>query len=154
MTIKFAVFLTLTLLSFGIAGQAEAKDKHGRKDGQRYENESVTWDNDRDGKTTIAIGIDGDDRTIISRYLRDNYQRKCPPGLAKKNNGCLPPGQAKKYALGRPVGNFGNLPNDLLNLLSPPRGYRYVKVDTDIVLIGEATKKAIDAVTLLSAVGQ
>ena len=36
----------------------------------------------------------------------------CPPGLAKKNNGCLPPGQAKKlYNAGQryPVGNYGNL---------------------------------------------
>ena len=28
-------------------------------------------------------------------------QRGCPPGLAKKNNGCLPPGQAKKLARGQ-----------------------------------------------------
>jgi hypothetical protein len=25
------------------------------------------------------------------------YDRSCPPGLAKKGNGCLPPGQAKKH---------------------------------------------------------
>jgi opacity protein-like surface antigen len=33
----------------------------------------------------------------------------CPPGLAKKNNGCLPPGQAKKlYNIGqRWPGNYG-----------------------------------------------
>jgi hypothetical protein len=28
-------------------------------------------------------------------------QRGCPPGLAKKNSGCLPPGQAKKLRLGQ-----------------------------------------------------
>jgi hypothetical protein len=28
-------------------------------------------------------------------------QAGCPPGLAKKNNGCLPPGQAKKLAIGQ-----------------------------------------------------
>ncbi|GAA4022501.1 hypothetical protein GCM10022280_23940 [Sphingomonas swuensis] len=28
-------------------------------------------------------------------------QPGCPPGLAKKNNGCLPPGQAKKLAIGQ-----------------------------------------------------
>ncbi len=26
--------------------------------------------------------------------------RGCPPGLAKKNNGCLPPGQARKLGVG------------------------------------------------------
>ena len=35
----------------------------------------------------------------------------CPPGLAKKGNGCLPPGQAKKlYNVGQRYNrNFGNL---------------------------------------------
>jgi len=35
----------------------------------------------------------------------------CPPGLAKKNNGCLPPGQVKKlYNVGQRYNrNFGNL---------------------------------------------
>ena len=34
----------------------------------------------------------------------------CPPGLAKKNNGCMPPGQARKlYSIGQryPV-NYGD----------------------------------------------
>jgi hypothetical protein len=37
----------------------------------------------------------------------------CPPGLAKKNNGCLPPGQAKKlYNVGhRFPQHYGNLWN-------------------------------------------
>jgi hypothetical protein len=35
----------------------------------------------------------------------------CPPGLAKKNNGCLPPGQAKKlYNVGqRWPGSYGQM---------------------------------------------
>ena len=35
----------------------------------------------------------------------------CPPGLAKKHNGCMPPGQAKKlYRIGqRYPRNYGNL---------------------------------------------
>ena len=28
----------------------------------------------------------------------------CPPGLAKKQNGCLPPGQARKYGIGERIG--------------------------------------------------
>jgi hypothetical protein len=30
----------------------------------------------------------------------DGAEGGCPPGLAKKNNGCLPPGQAKKLGTG------------------------------------------------------
>jgi hypothetical protein len=45
----------------------------------------------------------------------------CPPGLAKKHNGCLPPGQAKKlYNVGQrfPLGygqawNYNQIPYDL-----------------------------------------
>ncbi len=46
-----------------------------------------------------------------------SYGKSCPPGLAKKGNGCLPPGQAKKaYAVGAllPVAYYQqyNLPAD------------------------------------------
>lgn len=40
------------------------------------------------------------DRYDRDRYERDRHNsywgRSCPPGLAKKRNGCQPPGQAKK----------------------------------------------------------
>jgi hypothetical protein len=41
---------------------------------------------------------------IAQSYYGGQYgyaQRGCPPGLAKKNNGCLPPGQARKLAIGQ-----------------------------------------------------
>lgn len=46
----------------------------------------------RDGDYRDRDGDRWDDR---DRWAgRDG---RCPPGLAKKNNGCLPPGQAKRY---------------------------------------------------------
>jgi hypothetical protein len=58
----------------------------------------------------------------------------CPPGLAKKNNGCMPPGQAKKLyrgqrwqtAYGSRYG-FGQIPYDLRNRydLDPRDRYYY-----------------------------
>lgn len=50
---------------------------------------------DRDG---IDIRIGSRDGGLIERVLyRDaGFLDGCPPGLAKKRNGCLPPGQAKK----------------------------------------------------------
>ncbi len=55
-----------------------------------------------------------DSRTV--RYDRNgrlyalDTRGNCPPGLAKKNNGCTPPGQAKKlYNVGQRYNrNFGN----------------------------------------------
>ena len=51
------------------------------------------------------------------RYDRNGHsyamdaRGNCPPGLAKKNNGCNPPGQAKKlYGVGQRYNrNFGNV---------------------------------------------
>ncbi|MBI1216042.1 MAG: hypothetical protein GC185_09525 [Alphaproteobacteria bacterium] len=105
----------------------------------------------------VSIHIGTEDRNVIRTYLRDNYRAKCPPGLARKHNGCLPPGIAKKYGIGRPLPEgveYRELPGDLLRELHhAPHGYRYVRVDKDVLLISEATKKVVDAVTLLSAVG-
>ncbi len=55
------------------------------------------------------------------RLYAFNARGTCPPGLAKKDNGCMPPGQAKKaYNVGqrynRNFGNvwsYGQIPNEL-----------------------------------------
>jgi hypothetical protein len=76
----------------------------------------------------------------------------CPPGLAKKNNGCLPPGQAKKlYRVGQrfPAGygyawNYNQIPYDLRSRYAfDPRsqyyygdGYLY-RVDPATMLISQ-----------------
>ncbi|QDP19131.1 hypothetical protein [Sphingomonas xanthus] len=57
----------------------------------------------------------------------------CPPGLAKKNNGCLPPGQAKKlYNVGQRLpGSYGQMwsynqvPYDLRSRYGFDPGDRY-----------------------------
>jgi hypothetical protein len=47
---------------------------------------------------SISVTIGGDDRAAIQQYYGTMIQSgHCPPGLAKKNNGCMPPGQAKKW---------------------------------------------------------
>jgi len=143
----------------GLAATPASADKgNGKGSGRGGEKSQHEEMFDHDSKSWIRIGIDNDDRDDIRRWLSNDFRRNCPPGLAKKNNGCMPPGQAKKYRIGEPLPDgvrWNPLPRDLLDLLDPPpRGHQYVQVDTDILLIGEAGKKVIDAVTLLSAVGQ
>ena len=80
------------------------------------------------------------------------YGHSCPPGLAKKHNGCLPPGQAKKrWTIGRPLPReviFYNLPPTLVVELGvPPPGYRFVRVANDLLLIAIGTGMVLDAVT-------
>ena len=85
-----------------------------------------------------------------------NARGGCPPGLAKKNNGCLPPGQAKKlWAIGQPLPGsvmFYNLPGALLGQLTPaPAGYQYVQVASDILLMAIGTRMIAAAIADLSA---
>jgi len=156
--------LALVVFCLGFAGGAYAdKGGKGKGHGQNNHYEDSNHHSDDhdhhgdDDKALVKIVIGDDDRTIITKYLDDDHRRHCPPGLAKKRNGCLPPGQAKKYIIGERLPAdvvWAPVPYDLLVHLKPVPGYQYVQVDKDILLIGEATKKVIDAVTLLSAIGQ
>ena len=73
----------------------------------------------------------------------------CPPGLAKK--GCMPPGQAKKYAIGQPLAAEYRCLDDWshYNLARPRDGYCYSRVDNDIVLIARATRNVIELVKII-----
>lgn len=69
----------------------------------------------------------------------------CPPGLAKKHNGCLPPGQAKKMYREAMVGHHVPpnavyvIPRDVrVTLPRAPAGYRYAVVNDQVVLVSRA----------------
>lgn len=97
------------------------------------------------------------DRTTVYNYYRGQYAAgNCPPGLAKKNNGCLPPGQANKlWAIGQPLPGtvaFYPLPGALLGQLTPaPAGYQYVRVASDILLMAIGTRMIVGALADLTA---
>ena len=77
-----------------------------------------------------------DDRYVVAQ--RDDRHAGCPPGLAKKNNGCLPPGQAKKLHVGQrlPAGATYVVPQPVLATLpAAPVGYRYAVVNNQVVLV-------------------
>lgn len=132
----------------------------GHPKGDKHSVSEYTTGNGKSNKgeannDAVSIAITMADRLLIRQYLQDNVRSNCPPGLAKKQNGCLPPGIAKKYHMGQalPAGvGYKSLPSGLLGQLHPMPGYRFVQVDQDVLLIAEAGKKVIDAVTLLSAV--
>ena len=89
---------------------------------------------------TVNFNFSDDDRIVLGDYYGDIESRgHCPPGLAKKHNGCMPPGQAKKWQVGRPLPRdvrYYDLPSSLtVRLTPPPAGYKYVRVAKDILLI-------------------
>ncbi len=81
-------------------GRTERQDTGSRvnareRDARERGNAQSARDNRRaNGRDTRGFeAVDNQNRLAVSaRGLIDG----CPPGLAKKNNGCLPPGQAKK----------------------------------------------------------
>jgi len=103
------------------------------------------------------------DRTYSSRYfddhrrnsIHDYYSQQinsghCPPGLARKNNGCLPPGHARQWVIGQRLPSdviFYNLQPQILTYLAPPPPrHRYVRVASDILLIAIGTGMVLDAI--------
>jgi Ni/Co efflux regulator RcnB len=90
-------------------------------------------------------------RIVIHDYYAGEFRAgNCPPGLAKKRNGCMPPGQAKKWQIGRPLPHdvvFYDLPPALVVQIGvPPPGHRYVRVAADILLIAVGTGLVVEAI--------
>jgi hypothetical protein len=106
-----------------------------------------------DGRGSFVI-VDHD-RSTVSTYYREEFARgNCPPGLAKKDNGCLPPGQAKKiWVVDQPLAPtvvYYPLPSDLFSRLTPPpAGYQYVRVDDDVLLMQTASRSVVNLVVNL-----
>ena len=88
---------------------------------------------------------------FIHEYYAEQFRKgRCPPGLAKKGNGCMPPGQAKKWRIGRPLPKdviFYDLPPGVLVQLGPaPSRHRFVRVAQDILLVALGTGMVVDAI--------
>ena len=83
-------------------------------------------------------------------YVEEFRGGRCPPGLAKKHNGCMPPGQAGRWQLGQPLSRdvvYYEVPRPLVMQIGPPpSGYRYVRVATDILMIAIGTGMVVDAI--------
>jgi len=157
----------------GRRGDDERYERHGddRRDDRRAERRGDDRrdyrrddrrDDDRDerradyrqgGSVQISIGGYFGERqraAVYDYYGQPPRQAHCPPGLAKKGNGCMPPGQAKKWAMGRPLPrDIGYRPVDAdvrVRLGTPPAGYEFVRVASDILMIAVGTAVVIDAI--------
>jgi len=89
-------------------------------------------------------------REVRQMFAKRFAHGHCPPGLAKKHDGCMPPGHAKRWILDRPLRpgiQTYRLPQPILHMLGPaPIGYRYVRVSADILLIATGTRMVVDAI--------
>ena len=98
-------------------------------------NERGYRDRDRDGR---------DDRYEGMRHMG---MKACPPGLAKKHNGCMPPGQASRlFREGQrvPTGYgyytpYNNIPMQYRNQYSLDPNYRYIYRNNNIYVVDPRT---------------
>lgn len=109
----------------------EKEEKHAHKHGQTY--------------------FTDHHRHVVNEYYGKSHRAgKCPPGLAKKQNGCLPPGQAKKWQMGKPLPHdvvYYSVPRSLvIELGVPPQGHKYVRVGADILMIAIGTRMVVDGI--------
>ena len=137
------IFAATALAGFVLSAPAFA-DEHGKGKGRdndrgHGQSESRNADEGRGG-VTVNVNFRDDDRRVIQEYYGEAARSgHCPPGLRKKDNGCMPPGQAKRWQVGRPLPRdvvFYELPPTLVTRIAPPPpGYRYVRVAADVLMI-------------------
>ena len=119
------------------AGHAQTKGQHAQ------------------GQAAPVIQMGGyfrtEQRQAVSLYYAGMRAKgRCPPGLAKKNNACMPPGQAKKWLIGQPLPAAlvqYQLPSAVIAQIGiAPSGYKYVRVANDILLVALGTMIVVDAI--------
>jgi hypothetical protein len=105
-----------------------------------------------EGGASVTVTFTTEQRGAAQGWYVEKYGRgKCPPGLAKKGNGCLPPGQAtKRYVIGQPLGpgiTYGPVPPELsVRIGRPSDGYLYGTLDGDLLKLAAGTMLVVDAI--------
>ena len=142
--------------SWAGGGKGGKNERIERRDDQRDEKKDERRDGDaksrRDGPAAAQGGHFEERHRVVAReYYSEQFRGgRCPPGLAKKNNGCLPPGQAKKWHVGQLLARdviYYEVPRQLVVQIGlPPPGYRYVRVASDILMIAIGTGMVMDAI--------
>lgn len=90
---------------------------------------------------------------VPSDALAGPKPKHCPPGLAKKGS-CIPPGHRKKWHKGDRLPNYVEYREvyyEDLGLSRPMPGDIYVETDGRIYLLTEATRRIVEAISLIGA---
>lgn len=135
----------------GGRGNGHGKDKHSAKvqadrPAPEVRREFVPV---RERGRDSVVMVDRGDRRVLA-------QRACPPGLAKKDPACVPPGQARKggVVVGDRIdwdrAHIVTRPG-LYGLAVPPQGQRYAVVDGRLVRIDEQSARILSIVRLVDA---
>ena len=152
--------VSLAVAALLFAGSGFAKDKgddhdngnggkHGNKHSEKHDKKA-----EKRQREEIKQGAYFNDqqRTYVREYYTTTYKdgKRCPPGLAKKNNGCMPPGQVRSWAVGQPVPRnvtIYSVAPPVVRMLPPaPVGYRYARLGGDVVLVQQQNNVIVDII--------
>ena len=135
-----------------LQGNDQDRDNRGRRgDHSGYQRDREYGRQSRSPGDDYRGYFSGRDRGSIDRFYGERFrQGECPPGLRKKGNGCMPPGQARQWTMNRPLPPtviFHDLPEEVMVVLGPPPPqHRFVRVAQDILLIAVGTGMVVDAI--------
>jgi Ni/Co efflux regulator RcnB len=142
--------LIVAALAIAIASPAFADKPDKNKSKGKEKASPAQTTSKSSAQATVTLHFGDREREAYRTYYTQQYGKGCPPGLAKKNNGCLPPGQAKKrYQIGQPLPHgivILEPPREVVVFLGPPpSGYRYGVVDGDLVKLAIGSLLVVDA---------
>ena len=163
---KYSVrIVALAIASLLMAGSAIAKkdgddydkgekhsEKHERKAEKRAEKAEKKAEKRQREDIKQGAYFSDQQRILVREYYTTTYSnsKRCPPGLAKKNNGCMPPGQVQDLVLGQPVPRnvtVYQVAQPVIRKLPPaPVGYRYERIGGDIVLVQQENNIIVDVI--------
>jgi Ni/Co efflux regulator RcnB len=157
--LAFLIAVTLATVSPALAekpswasgGDKGGKDEQKKSRDTNGDREEGFSQNHRGDDLNGHIYFGEQHRNTIRNYYTEQFRSgHCPPGLAKKKNGCQPPGQTRKWQLGRQLPRdviFYDLPPAIaVQLGPPPAKHRFVRVASDILMIAVGTGMVIDAI--------
>lgn len=123
-------------VAFALSGQAAAHPGNGHGHGNDY---GYNEHGHGHGYEGVGYGVGG-----------------CPPGLAKKHNGCLPPGQAKKLYRGQrwesgygTYYTYGRIPYEIRRRYDLNSHYRYYYNDGYLYAVDPRTMMIQQVITAL-----
>jgi Ni/Co efflux regulator RcnB len=142
---------------YGREDRDESRDE--RRDDSRYdprfdrnnpEYDRRSYGRERHNAPTVIILGETHRRDVYDYYGPSFREGRCPPGLMRRDDGCVPPGQARHWHRGDRLPRniaYYPVPRDLVvRLPPPPPGHRYVRVAGDILLITIGSAMVIDAI--------
>lgn len=150
-----SLLILATLASPTVMAEKHGHKEHQNKHQHAERHDDRPHDTERDEPVERQHYFNDQHRGIVRDYYTEEYRSgHCPPGLAKKHNGCLPPGQAKRWVIGRPLPRnvvYYDLPPHIIQSIGyPPPGYRYVRVASDILMIAIGSGLVLDAMADLN----